>query len=161
MKATINIREILEEKFGETPTVPATIDIGEVIQFMDADEEHELDVHDLLAGRKAIALIWEAEQLLSHYPHLTEDQAWDALQFCEAQYTAETGLTWDDVAGVVNERFPDAAEAKLRLLDRLQTLRRQVESLPADERTNPAAYGEIAAEIDAAENLVREKGWRA
>lgn len=74
----------------------------------------EVDVHELLAGHRAIALVWDADMLLSHYKHLTDDQAWEVIQECERHYTAEAGLTWDDVAAAVAEMFPDPAETRHR-----------------------------------------------
>ena len=74
----------------------------------------DVDVHDLLAQHRAIALLWDADMLLSHYKHLTAGQAWEVLRECERHYTAEAGLTWDDVAETVTEMFPDPAETRRR-----------------------------------------------
>lgn len=74
----------------------------------------DVDIQELLAEHQAIALVWDADMLLSTYPHLTRGQAWEVLRECERQYTAENGLTWDDVAAVVNELFPEQIEARRR-----------------------------------------------
>lgn len=107
MKAKINIRDLLVSRLGETPTIPATISIDEVLEFMDAGHEEEIDLHDLLDERRAIALLWDTEMLRSHYPHLTDDQAWEVLKECERHYTAEDGLAWDDVSEVVCGLHPE------------------------------------------------------
>lgn len=159
MKVKVNVRDLLAENsdHGDLLLYHGGVEIDDLLETNGIDQEREFDVHELLAEQRAIALIWDADMLVSTYPHLREDQAWEVLQECERNYTGEAGLTWDDVAEVVNDRFPDAPEAKQRLLDRLHSLRRLVEALPADVRTNPAAYGEIAAKVDAVEEAV-EKG---
>lgn len=154
----IDLADILAGKYPRGFHAPADIDITTFLEFADDDWRHELDLHALLAERHAIALVWDADMLRSHYPHLTAEQAWEALRECERNYTAEAGLTWDDVAEVVTGRFPDAAEARQRLLDRLHGLRRQVEALPGDSRTNPAGYGEVAARLDDVEELLARTG---
>lgn len=158
MKTTIDIREILEEKIGGTPTIPATICIGEVLEFMDAGDEHEIDIRALLAERQAIALVWEAGMLLEAYPHLARDQAWEALQQCERDHEAGQRLGWDRIAEVVDDRFPAAPEAKRRLLDGIDRLQRRVEALPARAEDDPSVYGELAAGLDGLEETLRTKG---
>jgi hypothetical protein len=109
MKVKVNIRDRIEENAGPNGMVLvyASIDVLDLFETNDIPEEHEIDIHDALAERHAIALIWDSDQLLSHYPHLTDDQAWDVLQRCEREYKAEHGLTWDDIAEVVSEDYPD------------------------------------------------------
>lgn len=158
LKLEIDLADILADRYPHGFHAPADTDVTTLLEFADDDWRHELDLHALLAGRHAIALVWDADMLLSHYPHLTPDQAWEVLRECERNYTAEAGLTWDDVTGVVSDRFPDAAEAKQRLLDRLHALRRRVEALPDDPRTGPADYGGVAARLDDIEDLVRQAG---
>src|SRR5437588_12359714 len=111
-KLQLDLADILKRKYPHGFHAPADSDIDMLLEF-GADDwalDLDLDVHDLLAGRHAIALIWEADVLLSHYPHLTKDQAWEVLQECERNYKDEEGLTWDDIAAVVNDRFPDPPE---------------------------------------------------
>ena len=74
-------------------------------------EESEIDIHDLLGEQHAIALIWDTGQVRSHYPHLTEEQAWEVLQECERNYKGEEGLCWDDLAEAVTELYPAPEEA--------------------------------------------------
>ncbi len=75
----------------------------------------DIDIHELLARHRAIALIWDADMLQSTYPHLTAGHAWEVLQACERHYTAENGLTWDDVAEVAGELYPDPADQRKRI----------------------------------------------
>lgn len=154
----IDLAEILANKYPHGFHAPADLDITTFLEFADDDWQHTLDLHALLAEQHTIALLWDTDMLLSHYPHLTTEQAWEVLCECKQNYTAEAGLTWDDIAAVVNDRFPDAAEARQRLLDRLHALRRQVETLPDDPQTNPARYGEVSARLDDIEEWIRQTG---
>src|SRR5262245_9025113 len=110
-KMQIDLADILKRKYPHGFHAPADIDIDAFLEFADDDWDHglDIDIHEVLAESKAIALIWDADMLLSTYPHLTEEQAWEVLQECERDYAAEHGLTWDDVAEVVCERFPEPA----------------------------------------------------
>jgi hypothetical protein len=159
-KLNLDLADVLKQRYPRGFHAPADIDIDGLIEFGDEDWEHvlDIDVRQLLARQNAIALIWDADMLLSTYPHLTPEQAWEVLQQCERDYSAEEGLTWDLVAEVVHDRFPDAPEAKQRLLDRLTTLRRMLEALPAQERDDPAGYGGIAAQVDALEDAIMNRG---
>ncbi|MBA4068169.1 MAG: hypothetical protein C0501_31610 [Isosphaera sp.] len=158
MKIDIDLADIVASKYTQGFHAPADIDVTTLLELADDDWHHELDLRAVLAGQHAIALIWDADMLRSRHPHLTAEQAWEALRECERNYTAEAGLTWDDVSEVVNDRFPDAAEARQRLLDRLQSLRRQVEALPDDPRADPAGYGEVVARLDDVEDVIRRTG---
>jgi hypothetical protein len=112
MKVTINIREhIANNAFNpHMMLVAAGIDIDDLFEANDIPEEHELDLYELLDEQHAIALIWTTEQVRNHHGHLTEEQAWAVLKECERNYKGEEGLTWDDIAEVVTERYPDPAD---------------------------------------------------
>jgi ribosomal protein S15P/S13E len=161
MKVKINLHEALVSALGSnTVRVPAAIDIDDLLEYGDASD-YEIDIHDLLAEQQAIALIWDADQLLSHYPHLTKDQAWAVLQECERNYKGVEGLCWDGIDDLINERYPDAREAKERLLDQLHSLRRQLEALPTDEQVDPTEYGELTAKLVDIEEHIRQNGGAA
>jgi hypothetical protein len=131
MKVTVNIRDILTDNADHNDMLlyHGGVDIGDLLDTNSIAEEQELDVHDLLAERHAIGLIWEADQLLSHYPHLTKSEAWEVLQECERNYKGEEGLCWDDIAEAVTEMFPDPEEVERR------------EARPAKAGAVIAAYG--------------------
>lgn len=67
----------------------------------------DVDIGELLAEGHAIGLIWDTGMVRSTYPHLGEEQAWEILRHCESDYTAEAGLTWDDIGQAVAELHPD------------------------------------------------------
>jgi hypothetical protein len=109
MKIKVNIRDYIRDAADSDNmlTFEASVDVDNLFETGHLTDEHELDLHDLLDQQHAIALIWETDMVMSTYPHLAEDQAWEILQECERNYTGEHGLTWDDIAEVVAERFPD------------------------------------------------------
>lgn len=109
MKVKFNIRERIREAADSDNmlTFEASVDVDNLFETAHLPDEHELDLHELLDEEHAIALIWDTGMLLAHYPHLSEEQAWEVLQECERNYSGEHGLTWDDITEVITERYPD------------------------------------------------------
>jgi hypothetical protein len=109
MKVKVNLRErIREAADGDNMlTFEACVDVDNLFETACIPDECELDLHELLDEQYAIALIWDADQILSHYPHLTREQAFAVLKECEGTYDAEHGLTWDDVGDTVARLYPD------------------------------------------------------
>ncbi|MBX6315529.1 MAG: hypothetical protein IRY99_21845 [Isosphaeraceae bacterium] len=109
MKLTINLRDRIRDAADSDNmlTFEACVDVDNLFETGHLPDEQEFDLHDLLDEEHAIALIWDTGMLLSHYPHLSEEHAWDVLKECERDYSAEHGLTWDDIAEVIAERYPD------------------------------------------------------
>jgi hypothetical protein len=112
MKVKVNIREHLDalEPIAGFSLSRVAIGIDDLFESNNIPDEQQIDVHNLLAEQHAIALIWDTEQVRNHYPHLTEEQAWEVLQECERNYKGEEGLTWDDIAGTVQELYPEPQE---------------------------------------------------
>lgn len=109
MKLKINLRDHIRDAADSDNmlTFEACVDVDNLFETGHLPDEQELDLHELLDEERAIALVWDTGMLRSHFPHLGEDQAWDVLKECERNYSAEHGLTWDDVTEVVAERYPD------------------------------------------------------
>ena len=109
MKVKVNIRQFIEDNAHDPHMMPvaAHIDIDDLFEANDIPEERELDIYELLEEEHAIALIWTAEVVRSHHPRLSEEQAWELLKACEMTYSAEEGLTWDDIAEAVTELYPE------------------------------------------------------
>jgi hypothetical protein len=53
-----------------------------------------IDIHELLAERRQIALIWSTEDVQGLRPDLSEDQCWEVLQDVDRYKDAELGITW-------------------------------------------------------------------
>lgn len=70
-----------------------------------------LDVHELLAARKQVAVVWDIEDVQGGRPDLTDDQAWEVLEECRRKHDCESGFTWTyikDMAGIVFPERPSA-----------------------------------------------------
>ena len=106
MKAKLNLLEIVNQRLGETPCIPATIDVREVFDFMDADHEIEIDVHQLLDENRHIAHIWGIDDVRHLRPDLSADQAWEVLQTVERRLNSEFGINWDFIRDTADELYP-------------------------------------------------------
>jgi hypothetical protein len=109
MKLKINLRDLVRQVADSDNmlTFEASVDVNNLFETACIPDEPDIDLRDLLDEQRAIALIWDADMVRSTYPHLTEDDAWQVLQVCEQCYSAENGLTWEDIGQVVAEHFPD------------------------------------------------------
>jgi hypothetical protein len=99
---------------GPEISVPATIDIDELLEFSDFDGEHEfdIDIHELLAENRQIAHIWGIEDVQGRRPDLDDDQAWQVLQTIDRRLDSEHGNCWDTIKIVADELFGDAPTSK-------------------------------------------------
>lgn len=66
-----------------------------------------LDVHQLLADRRQIAVIWSIEDVQSVRPDLTGDQAWQVLRRCERVHDCEIGFNWLLIETIADDLFPE------------------------------------------------------
>jgi hypothetical protein len=70
----------------------------------------EIDVHELLTGRKQIAAIWSIEDVLQVRPDLTDEQAWEVLERVGDKHCAEYGISWTTLECVAEDLFDGAPE---------------------------------------------------
>lgn len=63
-------------------------------------------VHELLAQRRQIALIWSVEDVLEIRPDLTGEQAWRVLRVCDSRMDCNLGVTWETLELVADTEFP-------------------------------------------------------
>lgn len=68
-------------------------------------------IHEMLADRHEIALIWSTQDVLKVRPDLSSESAWEVLQACERQHDALVGMSWDVIRCVANELFPSLPPA--------------------------------------------------
>lgn len=174
-KLTIDLADILKRKHPHGFHAPADIDIDTFLEFADDDWEHELDLTPFLAGRKEAAVILRAADVKNLYPHLTDEQAWEATE----QLRDDIELFVEDaIADVVHLNFPSvrmrlhgrlmnlryALQARTdgiaeQLLNEVKGLERLFASRPdAFGDGNPALEGAIAATLDDLESASREGG---
>ena len=70
----------------------------------------EINVHQLLAGRKQIAAIWNVEDVQGIRPDLTDDQAWELLEEVSRKHDAECGISRTTLEIIADELFGPAPE---------------------------------------------------
>ena len=157
-KLQIDLARILGDKYPKGFHTPADIDIDTFLEFAEDDWGHELDLNALLAESFRVALVLDLDDVKRVRPDLNDEQSWDVLQNFRAAVQEWRNPLLEIITDLADQTYPSAADAKLRLGERLRTLLRQVEALPADERTNPAVYGGIAAKIDDVEEALRQNG---
>ena len=73
-------------------------------------KSEEVDVYDLLAGRKQIAVIWGVEDVQEVRPDLTDEQAWEVLQQTDRKHDATLGINWDTLECISEMLFGYAPE---------------------------------------------------
>ena len=75
-----------------------------------SDALENLDVHEILAGRKQIAVIWCIEDVQAVRPDLDEEQAFAVLQEARRRHDATQGIHWETLEYSAEELFGDAPE---------------------------------------------------
>jgi hypothetical protein len=86
-------------------------DVPETATVLSAAElRRHIDVHDLLAERRQVAIVWSAEDVQSVRPDLTDDQAWEVLQQCRKVQDCEIGFNWLLIELVADDLYPDASD---------------------------------------------------
>jgi len=151
-KLEINLADILERKYPHGFHVPADIDINTFLEFADDDWLHEIDLHEMLAGDRRVALVYSTEDVKGVRPDLDDDQAWEILQQLKAACEDCPATMQEIIRQLADMSYPNS---KTTLRDRLARLASNIEALPDREHDNPAAYGEAAVKLDALETQVQ------
>jgi len=66
-----------------------------------------LYIHDLLIKHHQIATIWSIEDVHDVRPDLTDEQAWEVLEYVGRKHDAEWGITWTTLETVADDMFPE------------------------------------------------------
>ncbi|MBS0264473.1 MAG: hypothetical protein JSS02_21240 [Planctomycetes bacterium] len=69
-------------------------------------------MHELLAKRRQVAVIWSIEDVQSVRPDLTDDQSWEVLKECERRHDANWEITWITIEIIAGELFPEPSTEK-------------------------------------------------
>lgn len=69
-----------------------------------------IDVHELLAQRHQVAVIWSIEDAQEMRPDLTDEQAWDVLRYCRKVHDCNFGITWGLIDMAAATLFPESDE---------------------------------------------------
>jgi hypothetical protein len=150
----INLADILEHKYPHGFHAPADIDISSFLEFADDDWMHEIDIEDLLAAKRLIGVVWNVQLVLGERPDLSDDQAWTVLQACQPHFEEITNPMLETIRQQADGLFPKP-NGKATLRAQLARIERQIEALPEDECTDPAAYGSVAAGLDTVATLMK------
>ena len=68
-----------------------------------------IDIHELLAQRREVAVIWAIEDVQSVREDLSDDQAWEVLLQCKRVHDCNHGFTWELIEVVSDTMFPTPA----------------------------------------------------
>jgi hypothetical protein len=74
-------------------------------------DHSEVDIHELLAQRRQVAVICSSQDVQRMHPYLNDHQAWEVLQYCINRYNCEMNLVW--LIGLVTKDifpFPESNE---------------------------------------------------
>lgn len=143
---TLHLRDLLREH------------LDDLLEFNAVGEGYDLDLDDLLARGRAVALLWDTAHVRDLRPDLDDAQAWEVLD--------EARRSWDRLAdpmlGAIRQAadalYPPVSLARARLRERLVRPLGRVETLPSDGGTDPALYDALAAKLDAVEAAFGERG---
>lgn len=58
------------------------------------NDPDEIDIHELLARRRQIAVVWSIEDVQQVRPDLSDEQSWQVLQRANSRLDAGMGITW-------------------------------------------------------------------
>jgi hypothetical protein len=74
----------------------------------------KIDIYNMLAHRREIAIVWNTHDVKEVRPDLTDDQAWEVLQQVERQNDANIGVNWHTLECAAEELFgpPPDGDAK-------------------------------------------------
>jgi hypothetical protein len=65
-----------------------------------------IEIQDLLAQRREVAVIWSTEDVQSVRQDLSDDQAWEVLLQCKRVHDCNHGFTWELIEVVADLMFP-------------------------------------------------------
>lgn len=118
-KITLDLYDLLTEAFGaETTTIPATVDINDLLEFNGLDE-HDLDLRDLLHGNRIIAQLWSVPDVQSLRPDLDDEQAWAVLVELEPDAIDGLGIDASDIKRVADQLFGPRRTVRIDRCDRV------------------------------------------
>jgi hypothetical protein len=148
----LNLADILEAKYPHGFTVPADIDIANVIEFGDDDWDHSIDVDAHFEG-DCVILPWSVDDVLARRSDLNTKQAWQVLTQARKQFL-EDRCHLDFLEVTANRLFPIDADVAEIVKERLRSLLAQVEATPSDFLANWADIQRTREHLDALEEAL-------
>jgi len=154
---SINLGEILEEKYPNGFHVPAYIDISAFLEFGEDDWSHGLNFDAILEAEDQVALIWSVDDVLARRPDLDEQQAWKILVAARDDYE-RSQCHLDFIEATANGLYPVGECARIQLTRRVETLLKTLETLSETDFSQPDHVASIVSRLDDLEKSMVETG---
>jgi len=154
---TINLGDILEEKYPNGFHVPADIDLAMLLEFGDDDWSHCVNIDAVLEAEDKVALIWSIDDVLARRPDLDEKQAWKVLVAARDDFQKEK-CHLDFIEATANGLYPVGGLAQTLLVRRVEVLLKTIEDLPGSNLSLPSQVADIASHLDELEKSIAEAG---
>ncbi len=154
---TINLGDILEEKYPNGFHLPADIDVAMLLEYGDDDWSHCLNLDAILETENKVALIWSVDDALARRPDLDEDQAWKVLITARDDFQKDK-CHLDFIESTANGIYPVGGLAQTLLIRRVVALLKSVEALPNSYLSLPDQVVDIASRLDELEQAIAKAG---
>jgi hypothetical protein len=70
----------------------------------------DIGIHELLAQRRQVGVVWAVEDVQGVRPDLDDDHAWEVLQECRRVHDCELGFNWLLIETVADNLFPSPGD---------------------------------------------------
>lgn len=154
---TINLGDILEEKYPNGFHVPANIDVSMLLEYGDDDWSHSLNLDAVLEAENKVALIWSVDDVLARRPDLDEEQAWKVLVTARDDFLKDK-CHLDFIESTANGLYPVGGLAQTLLVRRVEALLKSVAALPETNLSLPDQVAGIASRLDELEQSIAKAG---
>ena len=101
------IHGVTDQFNAERNRLNATIQAARAV----LDAGMEIDLDELLASHRKIALVWCIEDVQDVRPDLTNEQAWEVLRQVKHYHDADIGVNWYTLEWNAEDLFGDASES--------------------------------------------------
>jgi hypothetical protein len=69
---------------------------------------YTIDIDQLLAEHRQIAIIWGIDDVKEVRPDLTDERAWEVLKIAKDGHDSSYGITWESLEWIAQDLFGDA-----------------------------------------------------
>jgi hypothetical protein len=111
MALKLNVHETLQELGAANLTAAARLALDELLQAVPPDEEVRISLDDLLQRNGVIAHTWCIADVRDLRPDLSDDQAWEVLEYVARRLDCELGISWTTLEVCAEELFPEPDDA--------------------------------------------------
>ena len=79
---------------------------------LDMKREEIITLTDVINPETQVAFVWGIEDVQHQGKQLTDEQAMEVLEECQASHDANFGMTWEHIDQAIDRCFPDAEDTK-------------------------------------------------